>query len=126
MRRANLIALVSLWLGIAGAHLFYFAWPPELQARVMYIMTHILLMITAGLLVYIGPKSVMWAIGCLWGYFESWQCAVCRIATFDQGPTHDSMLCVSLIGVHPYQILASCALAFLAIYLPNGQVWPRA
>lgn len=105
---------------IAGAHWGYFAFPDELQARVFRIGNAGLVMALCGLLIHYGPRHAEWAAVCLWGYAESWQSAVCRIATFDQAAPGGSMLCVGLLGVQPYAAILAASLALLII----GRVRP--
>lgn len=111
MPRTTAILLAA----VAAAHLGYLALPGELQARAFYVGRGLEGMVLFGLLLSHGPRFSLWAGTCLWGYAEEWQTAVCRIATFDQPPGGQSMICVGLLGVKPYAAILAASLALLAV-----------
>jgi len=115
--------LIALLGAIAGAHWGYFAFQPDIQARVFRIGNAILGMTLCGLLLYYGPQIGFWALACLWGYSEDWQSAVCRIATFDDPAPGGSMLCTGVVGIKPYAAILAASLALLAFGLVKP--WPR-
>lgn len=115
--------LAILLAAIALAHLGYFAFPEPLQARAFYVLRGVEGMGLFGLLLRYGPRLGLWAVGCLWGYMEEWQTAVCRVATWDQPPGSSSMICVGLLGVKPYAVILAASLAFMA--LGAIKPWPR-
>lgn len=112
-----------LLAAIAIAHLGYFAFPEPLQARAFYVLRGVEGMGLFGLLLRYGFHTGLWAAACMWGFMEEWQTSVCRIATFDQPPGGDSMICVGLLGVKPYAVILAASLAFMA--LGAIKPWPR-